>query len=115
MTRKLTCIICPRGCSITVQSEGSAVAVAGNACPKGRQYAIEECTNPTRTVTSTMRVSNRGNRVVSVKTARPVAKENIFDVMKEIHSISVTAPIEIGQVLIPNIFNTDIVATKTVM
>ena len=59
MTRDMTCIICPRGCALKVEIEGDNITVTCNSSPKGRQYAIDECTNPTRTVTSSVRVENR--------------------------------------------------------
>ena len=38
MVRKLTCIICPLGCELTVQTEGkNVVDVKGNTCPKFQQ------------------------------------------------------------------------------
>mgnify|MGYP001529242129 CR=1 FL=1 len=56
MTRDMTCIICPRGCALKVEINGDNITVTGNGCPKGKQYPIDECTNPTRTVTSSVRV-----------------------------------------------------------
>ena len=116
MIRELTCIICPRGCALTVDiDKNGKSAVTGNSCPKGEKYGIDECTHPTRTVTSVVRVSNRKNTMVSVKTALPIPKENIFDVMKQIRSITVEAPVKIGDTVIKNLFGTDIIATKTVL
>ena len=80
MERNITCIICPRGCSMVANVTDQGVTVTGNACPKGQQYAIDECTNPVRTVTATVRVANRKDTMVSVKTATPVAKERMMEV-----------------------------------
>ena len=78
MTRDMTCIICPRGCALKVEINSDNITVTGNGCPKGKQYAIDECTNPTRTVTSSVRVENREDTMVSVKTENPVPKDPIF-------------------------------------
>ncbi len=115
MERNLTCIICPRGCALHVSGEGDALTATGNACPRGQQYAIAECTHPMRTVTSTVRVSNREDMMVSVKTAAPVPKEHIAEVMKKIRATVVNAPIEAGTVILADVFGTDVVATKTVL
>ena len=40
MERKITCIICPRGCAMTAEIQGETVTVTGNTCPKGEEYAI---------------------------------------------------------------------------
>ena len=114
MKRELTCIICPRGCSLAADIEGDSVKVTGNSCPKGEQYAIAECTNPMRTVTSTVRVENREETMVSVKTEDPVPKDKIFEVMKLIREKSVCAPVRIGNIIIKDVFGTNIIATKNV-
>lgn len=54
--RELVCIVCPKGCRLRVDEEND-FAVTGNSCPRGAQYGREECTNPTRVVTSTVAVS----------------------------------------------------------
>ena len=47
MERKLTCIICPLGCPLTVElADGKVVKVTGNTCKRGEAYANNECTNP---------------------------------------------------------------------
>ena len=114
MTRDMTCIICPRGCALKVEIEGDNITVTGNSCPKGKQYAIDECTNPTRTVTSSVRVENREDTMVSVKPASPVPKDKIFEVMRLIRAKSVCAPVGIGDIIIKDVFGTNIVATKNI-
>lgn len=111
--REFTCIICPRGCHLIVDDNGN---VSGNSCPRGKDYAISEITNPTRTITTTIRVRNREDTVVSVKTSRAVPKGMIFEVMEEINKIAVDAPTRIGTIVKENILNTgaDVVITKNI-
>ena len=111
--KELTCIVCPRGCRLKVDDN---MEVTGNACPRGKMYAINELTNPTRTITSSIRVSNRPYTLVSVKTDKPVPKDKMFDVMKEIDRLSIEAPTRIGQVVLANVLGTDsnIVITKDI-
>ena len=114
MKKNLICIICPRGCSLTVEGECSCLSVTGNACPKGSEYAIKECTNPVRTVTATIRVENRYNTMACVKTVAPVSKDKMMDVMQILRSVKVTAPLSIGDVVLTNVCGSDIVVTKAV-
>ena len=53
--------------------------------------------------------------MVSVKTASPVPKENIFDVMELIKKTSVKAPVKIGDIILTNIYGTDIIVTKDII
>ena len=53
--------------------------------------------------------------MVSVKTAGPVPKENIFEIMEIIRKTSVKAPVKIGDVLLTDIYGTDIIITKDII
>ena len=114
MKRDMICIICPRGCSLTAEITDGQVTVTGNACPKGQEYAVNECVNPVRTVTATIRVSNREHTMVSVKTVTPVAKDKMMDVMAALRQVQVQAPLSIGQIVLQNVCGSDIVVTKAV-
>lgn len=106
MTRNLTCIVCPRGCQLVAELDenGAVLSVTGNTCPRGKQYAIDECTHPMRTVTSTVRTADGG--VVPVKTDRTIPKELMFDCMKEIDRASVALPTHIGDKVIEDLLGT---------
>ncbi len=112
--RKLTCIVCPKGCELTVVfgEGGNIESISGYTCPRGKDYAVAECTAPVRTVTSTVRCED--GAVVSVKTSSPIPKEKIFDVMKEINSRVVGNDVKIGDVVITGVAGTesDIVVTS---
>ncbi len=114
MEKTLTCIVCPKGCTINIAINNKQTSVAGNACPKGKEYAICECTNPTRTVTATVRVSNRENTMVSVKTSVPIPKGQMMDVMRILRSISVPAPLSVGESILENVCGASILVTKAV-
>ena len=111
MQKQLTCIICPRGCALSVTLDGDAVSVMGHGCKRGEQYGINECIRPTRTVTSTVRVGNRGNALLSVKTAVPVLKADIGAIMRSIRNATAIAPVHIGDVILADVCGADIVAT----
>ena len=112
--KELICIICPRGCHLTVDDE---LNVSGNTCPRGAVYAKQELTHPTRTLTSTVRVVSKTEAMLPVKSNKPLPKEKIFDAMEVINKTCVKAPIKIGDVVIKNIFGlgVDIVATKNIL
>lgn len=113
--RELTCIGCPLGCQITVEMEdGKVLNITGNTCPRGKAYAEKEVTNPTRIVTSTVKVTGADKQFVSVKTKEDVPKSKIYDVMEEINKVVVKGPVYIGDVVLSNVAGTgvDVIATK---
>lgn len=116
-TRELICIGCPLGCGLTVTiANGEVTAVTGNTCPKGDAYARKEVTNPTRIVTSTVRVRNGAAPMVNVKTVSDIPKDKIFNCVEALRDVVVTAPIKIGDIILANAAGTgvDIVAAKNI-
>ncbi len=122
MTKELTCIICPMGCRLEAQCETladgtlSVSSVTGNTCPRGAKYAAAELTHPERTVTSTIVLTEGRYRRLPVITDRPIPKEKIFDVMKEIRAAKAAAPIQLGQILIENVcgLGVNVVASRSI-
>ena len=111
--KDLTCIVCPRGCRLHIDDNN---VVTGNFCPRGAKYALDELSNPKRMITSILRVKNRDNMMVSVKTENSIPKGMIFAILEEIKKVEINAPIHIGQVVIKDVLGTgvDIVATKEI-
>lgn len=113
--RELVCIVCPRGCRLRVSADGSQVE--GNACPRGAAYGMAEVTNPTRTLTSTVRAEGGIYRRLPVKTAAPIPKALLFQAMDALKEVRVHPPIRTGETLIPDLLGTGIavVATKDLL
>jgi CxxC motif-containing protein len=117
MKKNFTCIICPNSCDIEVMFEGNTIGtVNGASCPKGIEYVKNEMIHPMRTITTSVFVQQGILPLVSVKLDTPIPKEKIFEVMKFIREIKVTAPVVSGQIIITNILGlkSNVVATKTV-
>ncbi len=112
-TRELTCIVCPRGCQLTVtlDDKGGVQEVTGFVCPRGKQYAIDECTHPMRTLTTTAPTVDGG--VIPVKTAAPIPRELLPAAMGEINRLAVALPAHIGDVLISNLLGTGVSVVVT--
>lgn len=116
-SKTLTCICCPMGCQITVETNGSEIInLTGNTYKRGDTYARREITSPSRTVTSTVRVTGGTLPAVSVKTRSDIPKDKIFECIRCLKDVSVKAPVHIGEVILSNAAGTgvDIIATKNV-
>ena len=113
--KNLTCIVCPRGCALTVTLDSEAanpvVSVEGQGCKRGVEYATAECTHPTRVLTTTAPTVDGG--VVPCKTDRASPRELLFEAMKAVNSLSAPAVVRIGDILLENLLGTgaNIVAT----
>ena len=113
--KNLPCIVCPRGCTLTVtldsELENPVVSVEGQGCKRGVEYATAECTHPTRVLTTTAPTVDGG--VVPCKTDRAIPRELLFEAMKAVNSLSAPAVVRIGDVLLENLLGTgaNIVAT----
>ncbi len=116
--KDLICILCPLGCKLKVSGVAEKpedLAIRGQQCKKGREYAFEEYTNPTRTLTSTVVIQNAPLARLPVKTSKPLPKDLIFRAMEEINKVELTAPVKMGTVVIENLLDTgiDVVTTRS--
>lgn len=112
---ELTCIVCPMGCHLNVENSAEDFKVEGNTCRRGEKYAVQELTNPTRVITSTVKLENSYLHLLPIKTEDSIPKGMTFEIMKELDKIKVSAPVKVGDIIIENILNTgvNIVSAKT--
>ena len=102
--RELICIGCPMGCPIVVKMEdGKVVSVTGNTCPRGEAYARKEVTDPTRIVTTTVRVADGKVPMINVKTEHDIPKDKIFDCIAALRGVTIKAPVHIGDIVLENV------------
>ncbi|HHT53645.1 MAG TPA: DUF1667 domain-containing protein [Clostridiales bacterium] len=114
MNRKLICIVCPKGCEISVEYNEATkeiIKMTGQACRRGEEYARAECISPTRMLTTTVRI--KGGGLLPVRTDKPVPRGLMFECMKAINRAEAPRDAKVGDVIIPNILGTgsDIIAT----
>ncbi|MCH5171777.1 MAG: DUF1667 domain-containing protein [Erysipelotrichales bacterium] len=114
MEHKLICIVCPRGCHLTIDENNN---VSGNSCPRGVPYAINEMTCPKRMLTSTVKIVSKFINRLPVITSEEIEKSKIFDVMEEINKVEVKAPVKMHEIIIKNVLNTgvDIISTREIL
>lgn len=112
--RELICITCPRGCHLRIDEEGG-LTVTGNGCARGEAYALKELTDPTRILTSTVRIRGAAIPRLPVKSRGELPKALVAAAAARLDEVQVEAPVALGQVVLADILGTgvDIVATRT--
>lgn len=116
--RDMVCIVCPMGCHMVLEkddSEASGIKVLHNQCGRGKVYAIEEMTAPTRMLTSTVVIEEGFLKRIPVKTTAAIPKGLLMDAMAELDKVIVKAPVKVGDVIIENLLGTgvNIVAARS--
>lgn len=107
--RELICIGCPIGCPIVVEMEdGKVLSVTGNTCPRGESYARKEVTNPTRIVTTTVRVDGGKVPMINVKTEQDIPKDKIFECIAALRGVTIKARVHIGDIILENVADTGV-------
>ncbi|MBQ9979971.1 MAG: DUF1667 domain-containing protein [Oscillospiraceae bacterium] len=117
MEKELTCIVCPLGCAIKVVFEkGNITEISGHTCRRGEVYARRELTRPLRMVTCAVPVRGGKLAMGSLKTAKEVPKEKIFEVVRAMRAARPQAPVKVGDVILKNVAGTgvDVISTKAV-
>lgn len=99
---------------MVVENKDGDYIVTGNSCAKGEEYAIQELTNPMRTLTTTVRTDSKKMPRIPVKSDNPIPKAILFDIMKEIDKITLKNIVRSGDIIIENILGTgsNIIATS---
>ena len=114
-TLQFNCTTCPSECLLTVEVERDADghvaevrSVTGNNCPRGDKFAHQELTCPVRVLTTTVAVSGGNETLLPVRTADAIPLELHAQAMALIRGLVVNAPIHMGDVILPNLLDTNI-------
>lgn len=114
-TLQLSCTTCPSECLLTVgverDADGAVVevrSVTGNSCPRGDKFAHQELTYPMRVLTTTVAVSGGDEALLPVRTAEAIPLALHAQAMDLIRGLVIEAPIRMGDVILPNLLDTDI-------
>lgn len=115
--KKLTCIVCPNGCSLIAEAGPEGIRVSGNRCGRGALFAQNELTHPMRTITTTVRTVFPEVPVLPVRVSAEIPKERIMDVMAEINKTVVAEPIGRGGIVIADCLGlgVDVIATSSLL
>ena len=113
-TLQFNCTTCPSECLLTVEVERDADgvaevrSVAGNSCPRGDKFAHQELICPMRVLTTTVAVSGGDEALLPVRTAEAIPLALHAQAMALIRGLVVNAPIHMGDIILPNLLDTNI-------
>ncbi len=99
---------------MTLDDTDVIMAITGNNCKRGKAFAREEITCPQRVLTSTVCLKHAHHAVLlPVRSTATFARSLHLQAMEKLRTVTVTAPVKMGDIIIPNILNTgvDIVAS----
>ena len=115
--KEIVCIVCPNSCTLSVQKNGDEYTVTGNKCKRGKDFAIGEMTAPKRTISSVVKTAFKNVPALPVRVSDEIPKERIFDVMREINSVTVDKKLSRGDTVIENVLGlgVDIIATSDIL
>ena len=116
-TTQILCIICPKGCTLSVTHEGQTVVEVTPGCKRGHEYAQRELTDPRRMVASSVRITGAKHPLLPVYTAAPFPKGQIRDLMDLLRRVTVRAPVQMGAVVVADALGTgiDILASRDML
>ena len=107
---RIVCTVCPTGCVMEASAQGE---VRGNACERGREYALCELACPMRVFTGTVRVDGAGLPLLPVRTETAVPKDALLDVARACRKLQVAAPVRMGDVIAADVAGTGVALVAT--
>ena len=117
MTEEIICIVCPLGCKMDVELDGSEIkAVQENQCKKGLKHAQKEVLFPGRVLTTTVKTKISEIPLLPVRSNREIPKDQLMSCMAEISRHHVSSTAKIGDPVIEDILGlgVDIIACRTI-
>lgn len=116
MKKIITCTVCPNGCLVTAEyTSKDDLVLKGNTCKRGIEYCTNECFNPKRTFTSSVKIEGASRRMLPVRTTAPIKRELLMKCAKLSHELTAQAPVKNHEVLAENVLGTgaDLIAAMT--
>ena len=121
-TRHFHCTTCPSECALTIDTSidengvEHVLSVQGNRCARGRKFAEQEIIRPMRILATTIVVREGDEKLLPVRTARPIPRDLHLRAMRDIRHASITAPVRMGDVVMSDLLGTgvDLVASMNV-
>ena len=121
-TRHFHCTTCPSECALTIETRidengvEHVLSVQGNRCARGHKFAEQEIIRPMRILATTIVVRGGDEKLLPVRTARPIPRDLHLRAMQDIRHANVTAPAHMGDVVMSNLLGTgvDLVASMNV-
>lgn len=115
--KQITCITCPIGCRISIDTVEGEYVFSGNKCPRGAEFAKTELTAPVRSLTTTVRTAFSEMPVLPVRTRGEVPKETIPEIIRELSKVVIAERVGIGETVAANILGTgcDIIVTSDML
>jgi len=84
------------------------MVVEGNKCEKGREFAYAEMSNPSRTLTTTVRTKFPGVPVLSVRTSEEIPRDKLMTAMRELSEIVIEEELGCGDTVVEDIAKTGV-------
>lgn len=114
--KEFVCIVCPNGCRLRAEEKDGTIEVSGNLCRRGAEFARHEMTDPTRTLTTTVHIRSALQAMLPVRTDGELPKAMLFDAMRALRGVEVSAPVKCGDTVVRGLLGTDVnlIATETI-
>ncbi|MCK9287753.1 MAG: DUF1667 domain-containing protein [Sphaerochaetaceae bacterium] len=114
--RCITCIICPKGCRISISQIDGELTIDGYQCSRGNDYARQVVEFPVQMLTTTVSASHDHHIRIPVKTTREIPVNTIKEAMRKIRAVRIALPVRIGEVIVENLLDldVDVIATDSV-
>jgi len=117
MNKEIICIVCPLGCRMDVEIDGTEVkSVEGNQCKLGPKHAGKEVRFPGRILTTNVRTDIPGIPLLPVRSDKEIPKDQLMTCMGEITKHRISGALKMGETVIEDILGlgVNIVACRTI-
>lgn len=116
MNKEITCVLCPNSCHLKIEYDENTKAITdltGHQCKRAHDFALQEITNPMRTLTFSVLVEHGVLPLVSTRSEDQIALTDISKYTAILKRLRLSAPVMSGDIIYQD-DTCKIIATKNV-
>jgi len=116
MNKEIMCVLCPNSCHLKIEYDENTktiTSLTGGTCKRAHDFALQEITNPMRTLTFSVLVSGGTLPLVSTRSEEQIPLTDISKYTAKLKELQLSAPVISGDVVYQD-DSCKIIATKTV-
>lgn len=116
MNKEIMCVLCPNSCHLKIEYDEKTKEIAsltGGTCKRAHAFALQEITNPMRTLTFSVLVTGGTLPLVSTRSEGQIPLTDVSKYAAILKGLRLSAPIISGDVVFEDDY-CKIIATKNV-
>ncbi len=116
MNKEIMCVLCPNSCHLKIEYDENTKSItnlSGHQCKRAHDFALQEITNPMRTLTFSVFVDGGNLPLVSTRSESEIPLTQVTRYVAILKELRLSAPVKCGDIVYQD-DTCKIIATKNI-